>query len=195
MMGAVCMALWYPLFNVRHWVWRVIHLYPQNDWTGWQNGVNYHICAQIPTHKRKRRSNGSTFFPACVVIDYHFIKGKLHSKIIRSDLIDFFSVESEGEGPSSKLGRRKNGTCELLWLSGATSRSCKVAQAIQNPILAQMFMASRNHFVRDVPSKTYYAPANSRPLRSLASNPGPHRHRIYDRREASLGKPPFCLEK
>ena len=28
-----------------------------------------------------------------------------------------------------------------------------------------------------------------------ASNHAPHRHRIYDRREESLGKPSFCLEK
>ena len=27
----------------------------------------------------------------------------------------------------------------------------------------------------------------------LASNPGPHRHRIYDRQEEGLGKPPFCF--
>ena len=27
----------------------------------------------------------------------------------------------------------------------------------------------------------------------LASNPGPHRHWIYDRREEGLGKPPFCF--
>ena len=27
----------------------------------------------------------------------------------------------------------------------------------------------------------------------VASNPGPHRHRIYDRREEGLVKPPFCF--
>ena len=43
----------------------------------------------------------------------------LHSKIISSDLIDFFSVESDGEGPRSKLQQedgqtdsKKNGSCE-----------------------------------------------------------------------------------
>ena len=30
---------------------------------------------------------------------------------------------------------------------------------------------------------------------SIASNPGPHHHRICDRREEGLVKPPFCLEK
>ena len=38
------------------------------------------------------------------------LKGKLHSKIISSDMKDFFSVESNGEGPRSKFetGRRSN---------------------------------------------------------------------------------------
>ena len=31
--------------------------------------------------------------------------------------------------------------------------------------------------------------------RRLASNPGTHRLRIYDRREEGLGKPSFCLKK
>ena len=26
--------------------WLATQLYPQNDWTGWQNGVNYDVCAQ-----------------------------------------------------------------------------------------------------------------------------------------------------
>ena len=30
---------------------------------------------------------------------------------------------------------------------------------------------------------------------TVASNPGPHHHRICDRREEGLVKPPFCLEK
>ena len=30
---------------------------------------------------------------------------------------------------------------------------------------------------------------------SVAMNPGPHYHRIYDRQEEGHGKPPFCLEK
>ena len=46
------------------------------------------------------------------------LKGKLHSKIISSDMI---SVESDGEGPRSKFEREdgqtdggKTGTCEHL---------------------------------------------------------------------------------
>ena len=53
--------------------------------------------------------------------------GKLHSKIISSDMIEFFSVESDGEGPRSKFEREdgqtdgeKTGTCEYLWRHGAT---------------------------------------------------------------------------
>ena len=34
---------------------------------------------------------------------------------------------------------------------------------------------------------------NCEPHLRLASNPGPHRHRLYDRREEGLGKPPFCF--
>ena len=29
--------------------WLATQLYPQNDWTGWQNGVNYDVCAQSPS--------------------------------------------------------------------------------------------------------------------------------------------------
>ena len=28
--------------------WLATQLYPQNDWTGWQNGVNNDVCAQAP---------------------------------------------------------------------------------------------------------------------------------------------------
>ena len=49
------------------------------------------------------------------------LKGKLHSKIISSDMIEFFSVESDGEGPRSKFEGEddqtdggKSGTCEHL---------------------------------------------------------------------------------
>ena len=38
------------------------------------------------------------------------IKGKLHSKIISSDMIEFFSVESNGEGPRSKFEREDGQT-------------------------------------------------------------------------------------
>ena len=51
----------------------------------------------------------------------------------------FFSVESYGEGPTSKFELEdgqtdgaKNGTCKLLWRNGATLQSCKVARAIRN---------------------------------------------------------------
>ena len=37
-------------------------------------------------------------------------KGKLHSKIISSDVIEFFSVESDGEGPRSKFEREDGQT-------------------------------------------------------------------------------------
>ena len=37
-------------------------------------------------------------------------KGKLHSKIISSDMIEFFSVESDGEGPRSKFEREDGQT-------------------------------------------------------------------------------------
>ena len=38
------------------------------------------------------------------------VKGKLHSKIISSDMIEFFSVESDGEGPRSKFEREDGQT-------------------------------------------------------------------------------------
>ena len=38
------------------------------------------------------------------------LKGKLHSKIISSDMIEFFSVESDGEGPRSKFEREDGQT-------------------------------------------------------------------------------------
>ena len=50
------------------------------------------------------------------------MKEKLHSQTLSSDLIDFFSVESDCEGPRSNFEREdgqtdseKNGTCERLW--------------------------------------------------------------------------------
>ena len=54
-------------------------------------------------------------------LKYTMLKGKLHSKILSSDMIEFFSVESDGEGPRSKFEREdgqtdggKTGTCEHL---------------------------------------------------------------------------------
>ena len=38
------------------------------------------------------------------------VKGKLHSKIISSDMKEFFSVESDGEGPRSKFEREDGQT-------------------------------------------------------------------------------------
>ena len=59
-------------------------------------------------------------------------------KIISSDLVDFF-VESDGEGPRSKSEREdsrtdseKTARLSFCGVSGATSQSCKVTQAIRN---------------------------------------------------------------
>ena len=68
------------------------------------------------------------------------VKGNLlHSEVISSDLIDFFPVESNGEGPRSKLewedGRtdsEKMARVSVCDISGATSPSCKATQAIRN---------------------------------------------------------------
>ena len=43
------------------------------------------------------------------------LKGKLHSKIISSDMKDFFSVESNGEGPRSKFEREDGETDGQKW--------------------------------------------------------------------------------
>ena len=43
------------------------------------------------------------------------LKGKLHSKIISSDMKDFFSVESDGEGPRSKFEREDGQTDGQKW--------------------------------------------------------------------------------
>ena len=45
----------------------------------------------------------------CVSLE-DIIKGKPHSKIISSDMIEFFSVESDGEGPRSKFEREDGQT-------------------------------------------------------------------------------------
>ena len=42
-------------------------------------------------------------------------KGKLHSQIISSDMKDFFSVESNGEGPRSKFEREDGQTDGQKW--------------------------------------------------------------------------------
>ena len=67
------------------------------------------------------------------------VNEKLHSKNRTSDLIDFFPVEFDGEGPRSKFDwedgqtdGEKNGTCERLCVSGATLPSCKVTRKIRN---------------------------------------------------------------
>ena len=46
--GAVRITSWYPKINGSHFGLPT-QSYPQNDWTGWQNGVNYDICAQAPS--------------------------------------------------------------------------------------------------------------------------------------------------
>ena len=53
--------------------------------------------------------------PACVtnsklLCRHKQVKGKLHSKIISSDMIRFFSVEPDGEGPRSKFEREDGQT-------------------------------------------------------------------------------------
>ena len=47
-----CVHLWYryPKFNGSHFS-LVPKLYPQNDWTGWQNGVNDYVIARAPSTK------------------------------------------------------------------------------------------------------------------------------------------------
>ena len=50
------------------------------------------------------------------------------TQIISSDLIDFFFIESDSEGP-----RRKKMSCAGIYdLTGATSQSCKVTREMQN---------------------------------------------------------------
>ena len=40
----------YVMVSKTQWkpFWLANQLYPQNDWTGWQNGVNDDVCAQAP---------------------------------------------------------------------------------------------------------------------------------------------------
>ena len=47
-MGAVRITTWYPKFNGSHF-WLAAQLYPQNDWTGWQYGVNDDVCTPAPS--------------------------------------------------------------------------------------------------------------------------------------------------
>ena len=79
-MGAVCIMSWYPQLNGRcvHYVmlsttqskpfWLATQLYPQNDWTGWQNGVNDDVCAQalLCSWHRKRASNVEALRPTVI---------------------------------------------------------------------------------------------------------------------------------
>ena len=67
------------------------------------------------------------------------IQAKLHSKTLSAYLIDFFLVESNTEGPRLKFevedGRtdsEKMAHASLCDVTGATSQSCKVTQAIRN---------------------------------------------------------------
>ena len=70
------------------------------------------------------------------------LKGKLHSKIISSDLINF-SIESDGEGPTSKFKqedgqthsdkkKKKTARASVCDVSGTTLQSWKVVRAIRN---------------------------------------------------------------
>ena len=43
-MGLVRIMSWYPKFNGSHAFWHVTQLYPQHDWTGWQNVANDDVC-------------------------------------------------------------------------------------------------------------------------------------------------------
>ena len=82
------------------------------------------------------------------------LKGKLHSKIIISDLIDFFfPVESNGEGPRSKFEQEDGQTDSgKEWHVRAFVMSvvppCNHAWSSER---FKMLMISWNQFVRDVP--------------------------------------------
>ena len=88
------------------------------------------------------------------------IIGILNSEIISSDLMDFFPLESNGEGLRSKLEwedgqsyrRQKKRHVQAFEASdGATSPSCKVTRAIRN--------------VHDQPESVRSRPAVVNPLR------------------------------
>ena len=55
-MGTVCITSWYPKLNGSHFG---LPPYPQNDWTGWQNLVNYDVFAQAPLESRPLYIAGS----------------------------------------------------------------------------------------------------------------------------------------
>ena len=40
----------YVMVSKNQWkpFWLATQPYPQSDWLGWQNGVNYDVCAQAP---------------------------------------------------------------------------------------------------------------------------------------------------
>ena len=46
-MGSNGDRLHYVIVSEIQWkpFWLATQVYPQNDWTGWQNGVNYDVCA------------------------------------------------------------------------------------------------------------------------------------------------------
>ena len=39
--------------------WLATQLCPQNDWFGWQNGVNYDVCTQAPPERHKHKNASS----------------------------------------------------------------------------------------------------------------------------------------
>ena len=48
--------------------WLAAQLYPQNDWTGWQNRVNYDVFAQAPLQSvQETMGNGKNGLVLCVI--------------------------------------------------------------------------------------------------------------------------------
>ena len=39
--------------------WLATQLYPQKDWIGWQNGVNYDVCTQARLQKRSDKAQSA----------------------------------------------------------------------------------------------------------------------------------------
>ena len=66
------------------------------------------------------------------------VKGKLHSKLISSDLIDFFPLSPNGKGWGRKSNMKtvkqtaKMAGASVCDVSGTTSPSCKVTRPVRN---------------------------------------------------------------
>ena len=81
-------------------------------------------------------------------------KGKLHSKIISSDLIAFFSVEFDGKGKSGgqNLNRKTVKQTAKKWHVRAFVMSVVPPRNhAGSRERFEMFMIGRNHFVGDPP--------------------------------------------